>query len=293
MEFCMINMDASFSEDMGMSIAYSWWLPCKKTPFEEFVVLAFSKCDVLIHVCGTETEALLARTIAFRPLVFDPSYRHIKLINKFLTLVTLLLILRLIQRVWKQRNSQAHKTAAVSLTLRKNLPQETKVILICGLVHFMNFLNILLFHAAVTKSHEQPLNIPQFVPIRRPMPETSSMIVDFLVKWIECWQNVEDLFLFPQVVGNALWNVKGKPLHPMYYIGSTIVQLLPHLYHRLSGPVDYLCGSYRFPCVNLNANFFNRDNKIVTPLLAIVLVLVVYIQQKWNGWLVVSRPRSY
>ncbi len=298
----MINMDASFSQDMGMSIAYSWWLPCKKTPLEEFVrsicqcsslVLVFSKCDVLIHVCGTEAEALLTRTIAFQPLVFDPLNQHIKLIIKFLTLVTLLLILRLFQRVWKQRNSQAHKTAAVSLTLRKNLPQETKVILICGLVHFMNFLNILFFHAAVTKSLEQPLNIPPFVPIHGPMPETSSMRFDFLFKWIECWQNVEDLFLFPQVVGNALWNVKGKPLHPMYYIGSTIVQLLPHLYIRLSSPVYYPYGSYRFAYVHMNADSFNRDKKIVTPLLAIVLVLVVYIQQKWNGWLVVSRPRSY
>jgi hypothetical protein len=241
----------------------------------------------------TEAEALLTRTIAFQPLVFDPLNQHIKLIIKFLTLVTLLLILRLFQRVWKQRNSQAHKKAAVSLTLRKNLPKETKVILICGLVHFMNFLNILFFHAAVTQSHEQPLNTPPFLPIPGPMPETSSMRSDFLFKWKECWQNVEDLFLFPQVVGNALWNVKGKPLHPMYYIGSTIVQLLPHLYIRLSAPVYFPFGSYRFQYVHVNADLFNRDNKIVTPLLAIVLVLVVYIQQRWNGWLVVSRPRSY
>ncbi|KAH9560968.1 hypothetical protein CY35_06G137300 [Sphagnum magellanicum] len=55
-------------------------------------------------------------------------------ISKFLALVALLLILRLIQRVWKQRNRQAHKAAAVSLTLWKNLPQETKVILICGII---------------------------------------------------------------------------------------------------------------------------------------------------------------
>jgi len=248
---------------------------------------------VLIHVCGTEAEALLTRTIAFQLVVFDSLNQHIKLIIKFLTLVTLLLILRLFQRVWKQRNSQAHKTAAVSLTLRKNLPQETKVILICGLAHFMNFLNILFFHAAVTKSYEQPFNIPPFVPIHGPIPEPSSMISNFLFKWIECWQTVEDLFLFPQVVGNALWNVKGKPLHPMYYIGSTIVQLLPHFYIRLSSPVYYPYGSYRFADVHMNADSFNRDNKMVTPLLAIVLVLVVYIQQKWNGWLVVSRPRSY
>jgi hypothetical protein len=78
--------------------------------------------------------------------------------------------------------------------------------------------------------------------------------------------------LIPQVVGNALWNVKGKPLHPMYYIGSTIVQLLPHLYHRFSGPVYYPYDSYTYPYVNMNADFFNHDNKIVTPLLAFVLV---------------------
>jgi len=116
---------------------------------------------------------------------------------------------------------------------------------------------------------------------------------NFLFKWKECWQNVEDMFLFPQVVGNALWNVKGKLLHPMYYIGSTIVQLLRHLYLRFSAPVYYTYDSFRFPYVHMNADFFDCDNKIVTHLLAIVLVLVVYIQQKWNAWLVVSRPRSY
>jgi hypothetical protein len=109
-------------------------------------------------VCGTEAEALLARTSALQPQGFDSSNQHVKLLVKFLTLVTLLLILQLIQRVWKKRNSQAHKTAAVSLTLQKNFPQKTKVILICGIVHFMSFLNILFFH-------EQPLNTAQFVPI--------------------------------------------------------------------------------------------------------------------------------
>jgi hypothetical protein len=47
MEFCRINMDASFSQDMGMSIAYSWWLPCKKNPFEEFV-RSISQCSLLV-----------------------------------------------------------------------------------------------------------------------------------------------------------------------------------------------------------------------------------------------------
>jgi hypothetical protein len=43
----MINMDPSFSQDMGMSIAYSWWLPCRKTPFEEFV-RSISQCSSLV-----------------------------------------------------------------------------------------------------------------------------------------------------------------------------------------------------------------------------------------------------
>ncbi len=254
-----------------------------------WLVLVFTKCPVLMCVCGTEVEALLARTNALQPQGFESSYQHIKLIIKFLTLVILLLILRLIQRVWKKRNSQAHKTATVSLTLQKNLPRETKVILICGLVHFMSFL----IHAAVTKSHEQPLNTARFMPIYPTMSETSMMSDSLLSKWKEYWQNVEDLFLFPQVVGNALWNVKGKPLHPMYYIGSTVVQLLPHLYHRFSAPVYYPHDSYNYPYAHVDADFFTHDNKIVIPLLAIVLMSVVYIQQKWNGWLVLSRPRSY
>jgi hypothetical protein len=47
MEFCVINMDPSFSQDMGMSRAYSWWLPWKKTPFEEFG-RSISQCSSLV-----------------------------------------------------------------------------------------------------------------------------------------------------------------------------------------------------------------------------------------------------
>ncbi|CAK9213664.1 unnamed protein product [Sphagnum troendelagicum] len=79
-----------------------------------------------------------------------------------------------------------------------------------------------------------------------------------------------------------------------------------HQYHRqeaptvvyaaeglFSAPVYYPHNSYYYPYADVDADFFTRDNKIVIPLLAIVLMSVVYIQQKWNGWLVLSRPRSY
>jgi hypothetical protein len=155
----------------------------------------------MCSVCGTEAEALLARTSALQPQGFDSSNQLVKLIVKFLTLVTLLLILQLIQRVWKKRNSQAHKTAAVSLTLQKNLPQETNVILISGLVHFISFLNILFFYAAVTKSYEQPLNTAQFVRIHVTMSETTNITSDFRSKWKAYWQYVEDLFLFHRLLG--------------------------------------------------------------------------------------------
>lgn len=41
---------------------------------------------------------------------------------------------------------------------------------------------------------------------------------------------VKELFLLPQVIGNALWRVNYKPLAGRYYAGVTAVCLLPHIY---------------------------------------------------------------
>jgi hypothetical protein len=48
-----------------------------------------------------------------------------------------------------------------------------------------------------------------------------------------------------------------------------------------------------FAYANPDADFYTRNADIVIPLLATVLVLLVYFQQKWKGWLVLPSRRLY
>jgi len=48
---------------------------------------------------------------------------------------------------------------------------------------------------------------------------------------------VQDFFLLPQIIGNILWQINCKPLRKAYYVGITVVRLLPHVYDNVRAPV--------------------------------------------------------
>ncbi|CAM6059922.1 unnamed protein product [Sphagnum tenellum] len=252
-------------------------------PFISLGMLGVQAIGYMIPLL-TEAEALFARNQP-RQFAADQWSQRIKFTTKLLTLLAFLLILRLIERVWKERVSQAQK--AELNTTQKNSPpppQESNVILVCGIVHLVSFL--LIFAVHTIKSHASESSGTTELIRWNGQPITMQKEAK------EYWGLVEDLFLFPQVVGNAIWEVKGKPLHPMYYIGITILRLLPHLYDRLRRPL-LSPFDVNFAYANPDADFYTRNADIVIPLLAIVLVLLVYFQQKWKGWLVLPSRRLY
>ncbi|RCV13716.1 hypothetical protein SEVIR_2G378900v4 [Setaria viridis] len=99
---------------------------------------------------------------------------------------------------------------------------------------------------------------------------------------------MRDLFLLPQVIGNAVWRVNCKPLAESYYLGVTAARVLPYAY-------DYV----RPPAVDPHSDQLYSDEylrmpklvDLVVPVVAVVLALVVYVQQRWN-YAIVSRMRN-
>lgn len=99
---------------------------------------------------------------------------------------------------------------------------------------------------------------------------------------------VQDFFLLPQIVGNILWHIECKPLRKIYYIGVTVLQLLPHIYDYLRSLVfnPYFANEYEF--ANPGLDFYSKFGDIAIPVTAVVLAIMVFIQQRWNklivGW---------
>jgi len=93
---------------------------------------------------------------------------------------------------------------------------------------------------------------------------------------------VQDFFLLPQIIGNTLWHFERKPLRKLYYIGITVLRLLPHIYDyfipRVFNP--YLEDVYEF--ANPGSDFYSKFGDIAIPVTAVVLAIVIFIQQRWN-----------
>jgi hypothetical protein len=92
---------------------------------------------------------------------------------------------------------------------------------------------------------------------------------------------MQDLFLLPQVIGNAVWRVNCRPLKGSFYIGVTAVRLLPHVYDYVR-PTAAFVGERDFVGAASRGQFFANSGDVVIPLAAVALVLVVHAQQRWN-----------
>jgi hypothetical protein len=92
---------------------------------------------------------------------------------------------------------------------------------------------------------------------------------------------IQDLFLLPQVIGNAVWRVNCKPLAEGYYLSVTAVRLLPHAYAYVRPPLQ-VAYSHDESMNGSRSMVFPSAGDLVVPAVAVLLGLVVYLQQRWN-----------
>ena len=190
---------------------------------------------------------------------------------KLLVLVSFLLTLRLCQKVWKSR---------IRLLTRAPLephrvPSDKWVFITTLIIHVIGYIIILIIHAAQASEKfrtERYVDSNGNFHVQR---QWETELEEYLGL-------VQDFFLLPQVIGNFVWQIHSKPLRKLYFIGITIVRLLPHFYDYIRAPVSNPYFSEEYEFVNPNMDFYSKFGDIAIPVTAFFLAVIVYIQQRWN-----------
>ncbi|TXG66967.1 hypothetical protein EZV62_008242 [Acer yangbiense] len=92
-----------------------------------------------------------------------------------------------------------------------------------------------------------------------------------------------DGFLFPQILLNIFQNSTEKVLSPLFYIGYTLIRLVPHAYdlYRTHNYVPNFDGSYIY--ADHKADFYSTAWDVSIPLGCILFAAILYFQQRLGG----------
>ncbi|KAG6549073.1 hypothetical protein Mapa_009516 [Marchantia paleacea] len=270
------------------------------TPYVSLVMIGIQAMGYAIPLV-TGAEALLTRKFDYRRnnfLVETGWAQMIVYLDKILTLVAFLFMVRLFEVVWKSR---AFMPSARS-------PREHNVAVTCAIIHALGFISVMTLHSQNTSSRagysiSAPAGIPEesqvgYIPgvvnVTSAEVQTPSFFdVDRLRPvWKVVLQEyaglVEDLFLLPQAIALSVWDVDGKPLRAIYFVGLTILQIVPHVYDSFRIP-----GLPGVIYANPDFDFYTSLGNILIPILALTLAVFVYIQQRWKNFLRFPSRFSY
>ncbi|XP_063949372.1 uncharacterized protein LOC108221142 [Daucus carota subsp. sativus] len=190
---------------------------------------------------------------------------------KILVLVAFSLTLRLCQKVYRSRV----RLLSRSPDEPHRVPSDNRVIIGTLIVHIFGYVSVLIIH--FVNKNQKPIQNTQYTDSTR-----NHILSAWETELEEYAGLVQDLFLFPQVLANIMWQINCRPLRKFYFIGMTVVRLLPHIYDSLRSPEPnpYFPEEYEF--VNPNLDFYSKVGDIAIPFLAVLLAFAVYVQQRWN-----------
>ncbi|KAG0461508.1 hypothetical protein HPP92_021805 [Vanilla planifolia] len=243
-------------------------------PYVSLVMLGVQALGYSIPLI-TGAEALFARNAddsyvnGFKK---NQWYQATDYMVKVLVLTAFLLTLRLGQKVWKSR---IRLLTRAPLEPRR-VPSDRNVLLISCIIHFIGFVLVLIMHGINVS--KRPINTEYYVDTRG----NRHNINEWIVQFEEYIGLIQDFFLLPQIIGNFLWRIDCKPLRKVYYVGITVVRILPHIYDYIGAPVfnPYFSQEYEF--VNPNLDFYSKLGDVAISIAATVFALILFIQQKWS-----------
>lgn len=196
---------------------------------------------------------------------------------KLQVLVAFSLTLKLCQKVWRSRIRMLTRAPLEP----HRVPSDKKIILTTLIIHTIGYIIVLI--ARYADAGKEPTQTSQTQPSR--FMDSSGYSQTKRVWEIELEEYlglVQDLFLLPQVIANLVWQIHCRPLRKTYYIGITAIRLLPHIYDRVIAPIPNPYFSELYDFVNPRMDFYSKFGDIAISITAIILALVVYVQQRWN-----------
>ncbi|XP_057955399.1 uncharacterized protein LOC131149190 [Malania oleifera] len=97
---------------------------------------------------------------------------------------------------------------------------------------------------------------------------------------------VSDGFLFPQILLNMFGNSKGKYLSHSFYIGTTLIRMLPHAYdlyraHTFTRDFDEYMDTYIY--ANPGADLYSTAWDVIIACGCLLFAVIIYLQQRFGG----------
>nr|XP_011461828.1 PREDICTED: uncharacterized protein LOC105350706 [Fragaria vesca subsp. vesca] len=94
---------------------------------------------------------------------------------------------------------------------------------------------------------------------------------------------VLDGFLVPQILLNMVCKSKGKALSAGFYIGTTIIRILPHAYDLYRTGSSDLVLEEPYVFASPVAGFYSTTWDIIIPMGALLFSMIIFLQQKFGG----------
>ncbi|WVZ99563.1 hypothetical protein U9M48_044836 [Paspalum notatum var. saurae] len=183
---------------------------------------------------------------------------------RIITMITFLLQLRLLQLAWSARSVDASKAEAWAA--------ERKVLWICLPLYIIGGVITWVVHMKFNSSRRRLRQVVHIKPVGHAFWEDLVSYGGLIL----------DGFLLPQVILNVFSESKVRALSPGFYIGSTVIRAMPHVYDvfRRQHFVPSLRPSYMY--ADPHDDLFSLAWDIVIPCGAVLLSVLLFLQQ-WLG----------
>lgn len=202
-----------------------------------------------------------------------------EVIVRVVTMIAFLLQLRLLQLTWSARQDDGRQKE-LWVSERKVLYVTLPMYIAGGLITW--------FVHQWKNSYQRPLG--SFLQPHRKGYQLHTLRPLLPYQRHSFWEDIKayaglllDGFLLPQILFNLFFNSGEKALASSFYIGTTIVRLLPHAYdlYRAHSSTWYLDLSYIY--ANHRMDFYSTSWDIIIPCGGLLFAVLIYLQQRFGG----------
>ncbi|KAL3503217.1 hypothetical protein ACH5RR_037666 [Cinchona calisaya] len=259
-------------------------------PFISFVMLTILTLGHMIPLV-LNLEALLLKNHDKQNVILrgDGWLELNEVSLRLVTLVVFLLLLRLLQLAWTARTQDGnghHLRAA-----------ERKTLFVCLLLYAVG--GLITFLVELEKNGNgngngngtPPAAFSDYTNSTISEQSSATSQQSYALRYLKSYAGlVLDGFLFPQIIFNIFQNSREKSLSCSFYIGTTLVRLLPHAYdlYRYHNYIrqDFY-GSYIY--ANHSADFYSIAWDVIILCGCVVFAVIIWLQQRFGGSYIVPQ----